>query len=372
MKINKKVYINSFDTVSCAGNDTQELFESICEKRDCITIDKTYVKDRSLAIGKIDSEKEFSTLLIQTCKKVLEESNLESFKNTLLIVGSSVGGMQVTEKIFFKDKNYKNINYKEHAIDAIAYTLKKVFTFCDDISFSTACTSSANALGYAKEIVEKGIYENVLVVGADSLSHTTVCGFAALGVLSSKPCTPFEENREGMNVAEAVAVILLQDQKNSQSIELCGVGYSSDAHHMTQPHPEGLGAKKAMKNALDNANITYEKIDYINAHGTGTVANDNSEAFAIATLFPNKPYMSSTKAYTGHTLGAAGAIEAIICSMAIKKQTIPPFKDLKNPQRDDILYAKQKIKTKIDYVLSNSFAFGGNNTSLIFRTCNED
>lgn len=275
-------------------------------------------------------------------------------------MGSSVGGMLTTENTYFKDKHYKNIDYNQHSIDSISYNLKKEFAFYDDISFSTACTSSANALGYAKEVLSKGIYKNVLVVGVDSLCSTTVCGFSALSVLSSKPCTPFEKDREGMNVSEAIAVILLQNDKNKDSVELCGVGYSSDSHHMTQPHPDGLGAKNAIEKALNDAQISFKDVSYINAHGTGTLANDNSEANAIAALFPNKPYLSSTKSITGHTLGAAGAIEGIISAMCIQKQIIPPSKNLENPQRDDVLFTNEVISQEINYIVSNSFAFGGN------------
>ena len=181
-----------------------------------------------------------------------------------------------------------------------------------------------------------------------------------------------EVNREGMNVSEAIAIILLQNEKNEKSIELCGVGYSSDSHHMTQPHPDGLGAINAIQNALDDAKISFKDVDYINAHGTGTIANDNSEANAISSLFPNKPYCSSTKSITGHTLGAAGAIEAIISVMCIQKQIIPPSKNLVNPQRDDILFTNEVVSQELNYVVSNSFAFGGNNTSLIFGKCYEN
>lgn len=367
MTTNKKAFINNYEAVSCAGLNAEQLFASICEKKDCITIDNTYVQDREVAIGKIKSDKTFNELLLETVLKVLKNSTLNNFENTLLIVGSSVGGMNETERVFFKDSSYKNIDYRKHPIDAIAYLLKEEFSFYDDISFSTACTSSANALGYAKEVISKGIYKNVLVVGVDALSYTTVCGFSALSVLSSKPCTPFEKNREGMNVAEAIAVLLIQDEKvASSSVEVCGVGYSSDAHHMTQPHPEGHGAAKAMQNAISDAKIEKEKIFYINAHGTGTMANDSSELNAISSLFnTSKPYVSSTKTFTGHTLGAAGAIEAIISTMALQKQIIPPSKDIKEVEREDVLFSNEVLNKKFSYVLSNSFAFGGNNTSIL-------
>ncbi|QKF83501.1 beta-ketoacyl-[acyl-carrier-protein] synthase family protein [Halarcobacter ebronensis] len=368
MTINKKAYINSFASISCAGKNSQELFESICKKKETITIDKTYIKDKELALGKIDSSKSFKELLIQKCQKVLNNSNLEDFKNTFLVVGSSVGGMKTSEEQFFKDKSYENIDPKYHGIDTIATWIKEEFDFYDDISFSTACTSSANAVGYAKEVISKGIYKNVLVVGADSLSYTTVCGFNALSVLSSKPCTPFDKDREGMNVSEAIAVLLIQDNRsNSNSVEVCGVGYSSDAHHMTQPHPEGIGAMKAMQNALLDAKITEDKIDYINAHGTGTLANDSSELIAISKLFKEKkPLVSSTKSITGHSLGAAGALEAIISTLILQKQIVPSNKGLKRVDIEGVNYSKEVKESKISYILSNSFAFGGNNTSIIF------
>lgn len=373
MTINKKAYINVFEAVSCAGLNSEQLFASICKKKDCISINSEYVPEREVAIGKIDSNEEFNTLLLNTCQTVLEKSNLENYDDTLLVIGSSVGGMNQTEKIFFRDKSYANIDYKKHPIDAIAYLLKQKYSFYDDISFSTACTSSANALGYAKEVINKGLYKNVLVVGVDALSYTTVCGFSALSVLSSKPCTPFEQDREGMNVAEAIAVLLIQDKKEENCVEICGAGYSSDAHHMTQPHPKGEGALEAMQNAINDAGINKDLISYINAHGTGTMANDSSELNAISKLFTNtSPYVSSTKSFTGHTLGAAGAIEAIIATMSLQKQTIPPSKNIQNPEREDISFTNEVIKQEIKYILSNSFAFGGNNTSILLGVCSED
>ncbi len=370
-----RVFINYFDTISCAGDSPKELFASICEKKESISLNTNYVKDSIVAIGEIKKEFSLNDILLQRLKELLKNLDLKDFSKTLLVIGSSVGGMALSEDIYFRDKNYKNIDYKKHPIDSIAYLLKQHFDFYDDISFSTACTSSANALGYAKEVLEKGIYKNVLVVGIDELSYTTVCGFNSLGVLSSKPCTPFDKNRDGMNVAEGFGVLFLSTQKTKDSIELAGVGYSSDAHHMTQPHPQGLGAIKAMSSALENAKLTVEDIDYINAHGTGTQANDFSELIAIKELFKNSkntPKVSSTKSTTGHTLGAAGAIEAIICCEVLKNQTIPPNKNLTDIEIDGIDYSFETKKQLLRYALSNSFAFGGNNTSLIFGVCHED
>jgi 3-oxoacyl-[acyl-carrier-protein] synthase I len=334
-----RAYINSYESLSCAG-DTKDLMRAIDAKETAITIDTSYIKDIPVGLGKMKYD-DFYQVLEDVTNSVLENSNLDNFSNTLLIVGSSVGGMKESEEHFFKDKNYKNINPNRHFIGTIADFLASRFNFCDTRSISTACTSSANALLLAKRLINVEAYENILVVGADSLCHTTVCGFQALSVLSSKVCTPFEENREGMNVAEAVAALLVQNKKEENSIEILGVGASSDAYHMTNPDPEAKGAIASMQNALLDANLNAQDIDYINAHGTGTEANDRVESLAIESVFKSVSF-SSTKSITGHTLGAAGAIEAIISCESIKRD--------KN----------------IDKVLSNSFAFGGNNTSLIF------
>ena len=334
-----RAYINSYESLSCVG-DTKALMKAIDSKKTGITIDTSYIKDTPVGLGKMQYD-DFFQLLKDVTNSVLQNSNLDDFSKTLLIVGSSVGGMKESEEHFFKDKNYKNIEPNKHFIGVIADYLESTFNFYDSRSISTACTSSANALLLAKRLINVEAYENILVLGADSLCHTTVCGFHALSVLSSKVCTPFEENREGMNVAEAVAALLIQNKKEKDSIELLGVGASSDAYHMTNPDPQAKGAISSMNNALEDANLNAQEIDYINAHGTGTEANDRVESLAIKSVFKTTPY-SSTKSITGHTLGAAGAIEAIISCESIKRDK------------------------KIDKVLSNSFAFGGNNTSLIF------
>ncbi len=366
MTIKNSVFITHTSSISCAGENNEALFQNISQGITGITRDESYFKDAQPAIGKVFTIQDFDQHLIKQCQNILASSNLENFKETLLVLGSSVGGMNRTEALFFKTKNYQEIDPNHHNINAIAYKLKEKFDFYDDISFSTACTSSANALGYAHEVLSKGIYKNVLVVGADALSYTTIGGFLSLGVLSSNPCKPFDKSRDGMNVAEAIACLLLQTEPNEEAIEICGVGYSSDAYHMTHPHPEGIGAQAAMQNALKSAGIKASDIDYVNAHGTGTIANDQAEANAITATFTHKPAVTSTKSITGHTLGAAGALEAIISCMAIQKQMIPPNTFLDDPENDHLNFATTALSQEIEYVISNSFAFGGNNCSLIF------
>ncbi|MBV5278711.1 MAG: beta-ketoacyl-[acyl-carrier-protein] synthase family protein [Campylobacteraceae bacterium] len=361
-----RVFVNTFDSLCPGGESSEELFENICAQKSGIKVYNHYIKGKNIAIGKIDKDFLIEDILYLTCKKVLDHSNLENFEKTLLVVGSSVGGMQKTEEIFLKDHHYKNINPALHHINAIAQILDQQFSFKDNISFSTACTSSANAIGYGYEMISKGIYDNVLVVGFDTLSQTTIRGFDSLGVLSSLPCKPFDKNRDGMNVSEGIAVLLLQNVYEKGGIEVLGVGYSSDAHHMAHPSPDGKGAKVAMQKALDCGKIETKEVDYINAHGTGTMANDSSEANAIYELFADKPYVGSTKSITGHTLGVAGGLEAIICILSLQKQIIPPNTHLEEPENNALNYIYEAKHQKVRYTLSNSLAFGGNNTSLLF------
>lgn len=360
------VFVTGFESVCCAGLNSEALFEAICTHKTGIKIYDNLIAHKQIALGKIEKSFTIEEILKETCQKVLAHSKLTNFENTLLVVGSSVGGMQSTEALFFKEQHYKNIDPQLHAIDAIAHLLKRSFSFKDDISFSTACTSSANALGYGYEIIAKGVYENVLVVGFDTLSQTTIRGFDSLGVLSATPCQPFDSNRDGMNVSEGIAVLLLQNVCDAKSVEIKGVGYSSDAHHMAHPSPDGAGALQAMQKALTCAHIQACDVDYINAHGTGTQANDSSEACAIETLFGNRVKVSSTKSITGHTLGGAGALEAIVSIMALQKQMLPPNTYLKIPENETLNFVYEAEPQTLRYVLSNSLAFGGNNTSLLF------
>lgn len=361
------VYINNYELL-CNAGDTKSLMEAVYSKQSAITIDESYLDDAKAGLGIMEYDNIYD-VLDDITSKILEDSNLDNFHNTLLILGSSVGGMQECEEIFYSQKSYENINPNRYSMNALSDHLGKKFNFYDSRSISTACTSSANALLLAKRLIEVEAYDNILVIGADGICSSTVLGFHSLSVLSDKRCTPFDKNRSGMNVAEAVAGILIQNVKSSDSIELKGVGASSDAYHMTNPDPSASGAKKSMSNALEDAGINIEDVDYINAHGTATLANDNVESKAVEELFGNKPYVNSTKAITGHTLGAAGAVEAIISCEVIKQSLIPPQTGLEELDNQNIKVPKESIKMNVKNVISNSFAFGGNNTSILFGVC---
>ncbi len=356
-------YINTYELL-CNAGDTESLMEAVYNKESALVIDTSYVKDASAGLGKMEYDNIF-TVMDEVMEKVLKDSNLENYHDTLLILGSSVGGMQECEEIFYREKSFRNIDPNRYSMNALTDHLMKKFGFYDTRALSTACTSSANALLLAKRLIEAEAYENILVMGVDGLCYSTVLGFYALSVLSDRKCTPFDKNRNGMNVAEGVAALLVQNVKTDDSVELKGVGASSDAYHMTNPDPEAGGAMASMKNAVADAGLEMDEIDYVNAHGTATIANDRVESLAVEKLFGKRVYVSSTKAITGHTLGAAGAIEAVISCEVLKRGVIPPQTGLEELENQNINVPLQSIETNIRNVISNSFAFGGNNTSIV-------
>lgn len=237
-------------------------------------------------------------------------------------------------------------------------------------SVSSACSSSAKVFGSARRMIEAGIIDAAVVGGVDTLCLTTLYGFNSLGLTSPQPCRPYDVDRNGISIGEAAAVALVErmpDSADAEAIILIGVGESSDAHHMSSPHPDGLGAKIAMEQAMMMAGLQPEQIDYINLHGTATPSNDASEGKAVAALFGGTTPCSSTKGATGHTLGAAGALEAVICALALRHDLMPGSVHTRQPDRALLPgYLLENRTQALRYVLSNSFGFGGTNCSLVF------
>ncbi|RRU71967.1 beta-ketoacyl-[acyl-carrier-protein] synthase family protein [Stutzerimonas xanthomarina] len=242
-------------------------------------------------------------------------------------------------------------------------------------SISTACTSSARALLSAKRLLDAGLCDAVLCGGVDSLSDLTLQGFSALEATSETLCNPFSRNRNGINIGEAAVLFLMtRDTDGEADIALLGGGASSDAHHISAPDPDGRGALSAMRQALARANCTPEQIAYLNLHGTATPHNDAMESVAVAALFPHGVPCSSSKPLTGHTLGAAGALEAAFCWLALSRfnadQQLPPHRWDGQPAPElpplRLVTAELRMgRTSPRRMMSNSFAFGGNNISLI-------
>ncbi|MGH8137383.1 MAG: beta-ketoacyl-[acyl-carrier-protein] synthase family protein [Steroidobacteraceae bacterium] len=234
----------------------------------------------------------------------------------------------------------------------------------------SACSSSAKVFGSAQRMIQAGLIDAAVVGGVDSLCLTTLYGFHALQLTSPGPCRPFDAAREGISISEAAAFGLLErvpDSLDADAVMLLGVGESSDAYHMSAPQPEGLGARAAMLAALQAARLQPRDIGYINLHGTGTLSNDSAESRAVAGVFGTATPGSSTKGATGHALGAAGALEAVICALALQNDLAPGGVNTRavDPALG-IRYLLHNRPGRIARVLSNSFGFGGTNCSLVF------
>ena len=234
------------------------------------------------------------------------------------------------------------------------------------VTISTACSSSAKVFVMAQRWMDCGLIDAAVVGGVDSLCLSTLHGFNALQLLSSEICRPFDSARNGISIGEAAGFVLLD--RDPAAVNLVGGGESSDAWHMSSPHPDGLGAQAAMRQALQAAGLRPQDIGYVNAHGTATPANDRAEAAAMRAVFgADAVPVSSTKGITGHTLGAAGITEAIVVIQALEQQTLPPSANLREPEpRLGLDVVMQPRRAELRHAMSNSFGFGGTNCSLIF------
>jgi len=238
------------------------------------------------------------------------------------------------------------------------------------ITINTACSSSAKVFATGARWLAAGLVDAVLVGGVDTLCLSVLHGFDSLQLVSENQCRPLDQNRDGINLGEAsgYAILVRANEGHQDSgISLLGYGESSDAHHMSHPHPEGLGAKLAMLQAMSLADIQAEQVDYINLHGTSSRVNDLIEGHLISELFAKTTQVSSTKAWMGHTLGAAGITEALIAADTLKSNLIPGSLNLDQLDENlDLLVQSDNIERELNVVMSNSFGFGGNNCCLVF------
>ena len=293
-----------------------------------------------------------------------------------VLLGTSTSGILETEQAFRRrdpatgalpdDFHYRTT----HNTYSVADFVRTAFNLEGPaVVVSTACSSSAKVFAAAARMIAAGVIDAAIVGGVDSLCLTTLYGFNSLELLSSEPCRPFDADRNGLSIGEAAAFILLERPAASlhaDAVLLLGAGESSDAHHMSSPHPEGLGARMAMAAALKSAGLKPADIDYINLHGTATPSNDAAEGAAVAALFGNAVPCSSTKGATGHTLGAAGGVEAVISALALQHGFLPGGVNTRNVDPAiPVQYLTANREVAPRRVLSNSFGFGGTNCSLI-------
>lgn len=316
-----------------------------------------------------------SLLGMLAAQEALRDAKIDDTSQTALISATTVGGIDLTPtfyKDFMNDENRGRLRFV--AQHDCASSTERIRQYCHlggfSTAISTACSSSANAIIMGARLIQQGLTQTVVAGGTDALCAYTLNGFKSLMILDAQKCRPFDATRAGLNLGEAAAYVVLQKSDDAKQIHcrLAGYANANDAHHQTAMTNEGRGAEAAMRQALQYAEIQSDEIDYINAHGTGTPNNDASEARAMQSIWGEKlPPFSSTKAFTGHTLAAAGSVEAVFTALSIEQNLIWPNLNFEHPMEEiPLIPTTQLLEKEVNTVLSNSFGFGGNCTSLIF------
>jgi 3-oxoacyl-[acyl-carrier-protein] synthase-1 len=288
-----------------------------------------------------------------------------------IVIGTSTSSIGATEEAYarlapdggFPPDLARPIVHTPHSLGDFLQAATGLRGPC--VTVATACSSSAKVFAQAARLIQAGLVDAALVGGVDTLCGSVLFGFNSLGLVSTDPCRPFSATRRGLSLGEAGGFAILE--RDGDGPWLLGYGESSDAHHMSSPHPEGLGARLSMQAALDRAGLGADAVDYINLHGTATPKNDEIEAAAIAAMFPSHTRASSTKGWTGHTLGAAGIVESLIALHAIRSGLMPGGMNCEDP--DPACGAQILCENRVAPVrvaMNNSFGFGGNNCSLVF------
>ena len=393
----KRVAVTGMGIISSIGNTVEENFQSlitashgIATVKSIATKHKDEIKVGEIKISnnefikqlKLSESNNYSRTALLAEVAVLEaikDSNIKDINTykTGLISATSVAGMDMTEKYYhsiFDSVEQQKYVTSHPAGDSTTKIAEKLGINGLVTTISTACSSGANAIMLGTRLIKAGKLDRVVVGGSDCLSKFTINGFKTLMILSETNCKPFDKNRTGLNLGEAAAFLVLESEelalKESKKIHgyVSGYANANDAYHQTASSDTGDGATLTMEKALKVANLIPQQIDYINAHGTATQNNDSSESKAIRRVFGEEvPNLSSTKAFTGHTLAAAGAIEAVYSLLALKHNILFPNLNFESPIDESMIVPVTEVKNaKLNHVLSNSFGFGGNCTTLIF------
>lgn len=396
--MNEPVFIAGTGIISAIGNNVAQCLDALQNSRAgmgaMMYLDSAHKKRLPVAEVKLSNDElaqlaglsntksRTALLSLVAAREALSNSGIEDIKQwrTGFLSANSVGGMDKTEnffKTFLADNSKGRLrDVVDHECGAVTELVADALGIKDHITtISTACSSSANAIFLGARLIKNDILDVVVAGGTDSLTRFTLNGFNTLMIVDEQFCQPFDENRRGLNLGEGAGyVVLVSDKvaatlKNKPTIKLSGYCNANDAYHQTASSPEGTGSFLAMSGALTKSGLLPSDIDYINLHGTGTQNNDIAEGTAIKRLFaPHYPKMSSTKTFTGHTLGASGGIEAVFSVMALQHEVVFPNLRLETPMKDlPFIPERELIKNvKMKHVLSNSFGFGGNCSSLIF------
>jgi 3-oxoacyl-(acyl-carrier-protein) synthase len=392
-----KVFITGFGCISPIGLNFTENLRNLRSEKDGLG-KSNYLNSRYASLkyfGEVKADTPFlqkdlrlekekgltrtDLLALMAFREAVENAGLThdeiSSRETAFISASTVGGMCNTED-FYRDANFQSASndfvnsypYSRHTLRIASFYDIKGYT--DTIN--TACSSSSNAIMMGMRLIRSGKVKRAIVGGAESLAKFTVNGFNSLQILAEAKCKPFDCNRDGLNLGEGAAYLVLESEEICKGKEhwgsLIGAGNSNDAFHPSALSDNATGVIKCMETALQDANISFEEINYISAHGTGTQNNDLVELSGFSKIFPVIPPFSSTKSFTGHTLAASGAIEAVYCLLSMRYDEIFPNLNTINPIDGcgSSLIRKYTPGIKMNFIMSNAYGFGGNCTSLIF------
>jgi 3-oxoacyl-[acyl-carrier-protein] synthase II len=325
-----------------------------------------------------------SKLLLSAADEAWRQSGWEPSEELPLVLGTTSGGMSLGEAYFRQatrdagSRRHQASRVSHYQAQRQALDLAEAFGFHGPATIiANACASGANAIGHAWHLVRTGQAERVFTGGYDAISHMVFAGFDSLQALSTTQCRPFDARRDGLALGEGAAMLAIETldsarRRNAEILgEIVGYGAATDSHHLTQPHPQGAAALTAMRAASDIARVRPEQVGYINAHGTATPLNDSAEAAAINAWAGNAAsavQVSSTKASIGHLLGAAGAVEAVVCLMALREGWLPPMRTIQTVDPACAFpVVREPREAPLEYALTNSFGFGGANATLILR-----
>ncbi len=393
-----EIYIAGIGAITAIGNNVAQCLSSFENEKagmgDIAYLDTLHRHKMPVAEVKLSNKQlaeitGISTTISRTtllgliaAKEALSDAFMDDFSSlrTGFVSANTVGGMDKSED-FFKDfvsdhRKGKLRNVFDHECGCVTEAIADQLGIRDYMTtISTACSSSANAISYGARLIKNNLLDVVLAGGTDALTKFTLNGFNTLMILDKDYCRPFDENRQGLNMGEGAGYVVLVSAEVAKTLskelycKLSGYNNSNDAYHQTASSPDGTGPYLAMRGALVKSGLNPSNIDYINLHGTGTPNNDAAEGTAVKRLFdPNYPPMSSTKSFTGHTLGASGGIEAVFSILAIKYGIIYPNLRFETQMHEFSFAPEKRFLTgqTMNHVMSNSFGFGGNCTSLIF------
>ena len=392
------VAVTAAGVVSPLGFGMGGTLASLRAGRDCVspvtrfdvsrTRSKTagQVDDGRLRIGDCGLRKEkrlhrASRMMIAAARELFAQD--QKFAPELMVIGTTSGGMSFGEA-FFREcikAPMRESDRGGRAAWLANYSPQKQILDAQEAAgiavpsqiIANACASGTNAIGHAFNLIRSGKYRRVLCGGYDAISEMVFVGFDSLQASTTEKCRPFDKGRTGLVLGEGAALLALENWDDAVSrrapvlAKITGYGISTDNHHLTQPHPSGIGARQAMERALASAGRQPGDVGYINAHGTATPFNDASEGVAIAELFGNRAPVSSTKSMMGHSLGAAGAIEAVFTILALRGQFLPPNIHFREADRPIDIVANESRDARFDCAISNSFGFGGTNATIVLE-----